>query len=66
MNTDLRVEKMLKNIKFPILKKGESVTYLRNYNFGKTGEITSTVVMVKGIMALLANGDEICALKTKK
>lgn len=44
------------------LKRGDKVTYTKQYAFGKSGEVTATVVMVLGWKALLDNGDEIPAV----
>ena len=41
------------------LKKGDKVNYAKEYKFGKTGEISATVVMIKDKTALLDNGDTI-------
>ena len=44
-------------MKFSELKRGDKVTYTKEYMFGKTGEVTATVVMIKGQTALLDNGE---------
>ena len=51
-----------KEKKMTKLKRGDKVTYTKQYAFGKSGEVTATVVMVLGWKALLDNGDEIPAV----
>ena len=41
------------------MKRGQIVTYKKEFMFGKTGMVTAKVVMIKGRTALLDNGDEI-------
>lgn len=45
------------------MKKGQMVTYTKEFMFGKTATVTAKVVMVKGLRALLDNGDEILITK---
>lgn len=45
------------------MKRGTKITYTKEYMFGKTGEVTATVVAVVGRKALLDNGDEIIVTK---
>ena len=40
-----------------LLNRGDKVTYTKHYRFGKTGQVTAKVVMIKGQTALLDNGD---------
>lgn len=47
------------------LKVGQKITYTKEYAFGKTGKVTATVVAIHRGIALLDNGDEICAVLTK-
>ena len=46
-------------MKFTELKKGDKVSYTKEYKFGKTAKIKATVVMIKGQTALLDSGDNI-------
>ena len=46
-------------MKFTKLKKGDKVTYTKEYNFGKIGTIKATVIMIKGQTALLDSGDNV-------
>ena len=41
------------------LKRGDKVTYTKDYKFGKKGLVAATVVMIKGQTALLDSGDNI-------
>ncbi len=41
------------------LKRGDKVTYTKDYKFGKTGVVSATVLMIKGQTALLDSGDNI-------
>ena len=41
------------------LKRGDKITYTREYHFGKRSQVTATVIMTHGITALLSNGDKI-------
>ena len=43
------------------LKANEKVTYEKVFAFGKVAVVTATVVIVRGNIALLDNGDEIIA-----
>ena len=44
-------------MKYTELKRGDIITYTKEYRFGKTADVTATVVMIKGQTALLDNGD---------
>jgi hypothetical protein len=46
-------------MKFTELKKGDKVTYTKEYKFGKTGIVAATVIMIKGQTALLDSGDNV-------
>jgi len=46
-------------MKFTELKKGDKVTYTKEYKFGKTGTVAATVIMIKGQTALLDSGDNV-------
>jgi len=41
------------------MKRGDKITYTKQFMFGKVGEVTSTVVMVLGNKVLLDSGDEL-------
>ena len=43
-------------MRFTELKRGDKITYTKEYNFGKIGTIKATVIMIKGQTALLDNG----------
>jgi len=40
------------------LKKGQKISYIKVYNFGKKAEITAKIVAIVGNKVLLDNGDE--------
>ncbi len=42
---------------YRLLTPGDELTYTKHYKFGKTGQVTAKVVMIKGQTALLDNGD---------
>ena len=44
-------------MKFTELKKGDKITYTKEYKFGKIKTVKATVIMIKGQTALLDNGD---------
>lgn len=44
------------------ISKGDKVTYTKEFMFGKTAEVTATVVAIFPRVALLDNGDEITLL----
>lgn len=44
---------------------GQTVTYKKEYAFGKTGMETAKVVMINRGLALLTNGDQIPAYTMK-
>ena len=46
-------------MKWTELKKGDEVTYTKDYKIGKKGLVAATVVMIKGQTALLDSGDNI-------
>ena len=46
-------------MKLTKLNRGDKVTYTKEFMFGKTGEVTATVVMVNRNEALLDNGDKL-------
>ena len=46
-------------MKYKLLKRGDKVTYTKTYMYGKWGQETATVVMLKGSNALLDNGDTV-------
>jgi hypothetical protein len=46
-------------MQFTELKRGDEVTYTKEYNFGKTGTVKATVIMIKGQTALLDSGENI-------
>ena len=50
-------------MKFIELKRGDKVSYTKDYKFGKRGTATATVVMIKGQTALLDSGDNISKYK---
>jgi hypothetical protein len=49
-----------------MIKLGDKVTYTKEFMFGKVGEVTSKVVVIKGAFALLENGEEICVEVLRK
>ena len=60
-NQELKIRsadaKMNKKNEWSLLERGSKITYEKEYMFGKTAQVSATVVMIKGQTALLDNGD---------